>query len=232
MNLSGPFATMILAQQGADVVKVERPARRRHPAPGRVRPRRHVGRTSSTRTGGSARSPSTSTPRPTVATLRKLIAHRRRDGRELPSHGDARASASAPRSSSPSTLALIYAALRGFPSDSPLADAPAYDHVIQAHDRVRRQPGRPQDRRARARATGGGRQGHRTHGRAGDHRRAVRADPHRARPGDRDPDAARRRSRSCGPTCRPTSAWSASSTSSRRSHARSGSRRPPTVTWR
>ena len=25
MNLSGPFATMILAQQGADVVKVERP---------------------------------------------------------------------------------------------------------------------------------------------------------------------------------------------------------------
>ena len=27
---------------------------------------------------------------------------------------------------------LIYAALRGFPSDSPLADVPAYDHVIQA----------------------------------------------------------------------------------------------------
>jgi crotonobetainyl-CoA:carnitine CoA-transferase CaiB-like acyl-CoA transferase len=27
---------------------------------------------------------------------------------------------------------LIYAALRGFPSNSPLADAPAYDHVIQA----------------------------------------------------------------------------------------------------
>ena len=25
MNLSGPFATMVLAQQGADVVKVERP---------------------------------------------------------------------------------------------------------------------------------------------------------------------------------------------------------------
>ena len=25
MNLSGPFATLVLAQQGADVVKVERP---------------------------------------------------------------------------------------------------------------------------------------------------------------------------------------------------------------
>ena len=127
---------------------------------------------------------------------------------------------------------LIYAALRGFPSDSPLADSPAYDHVIQAMtgfgaNQADLRTGVPVlvqqavvDKVTGLTAA-----------------QAITAalferDPHRPRSGDRDPDAARRRSRSCGPTCRPTSPWSASSTSSRRSHARSGSPRPPTVTSR
>ena len=230
MNLSGPFATMILAQQGADVVKVERPPRRRHPPQRRIGARWCVGILREHELGKAVDRARLRRPTADRATLRKLDRHRRRDGRELPPGGDARARFPRRGPRAPSTHGLIYAALRGFPSTLTLADSPAYDHVIQAMTGFGRQPGRSQVRRARAGAAGGRRQGDGAHRRAGDHRGALRADAHRARPGDRDPDAARGARRSCGPTCRPTSAWSASSTSSRRSHARSGSRRPPTVT--
>ena len=130
MNLSGPFATMILAQQGADVIKVERP-----PVGDILR---HVG---SSRGGTSAYFVNTNWGKRSIAldfndaddlaVLRRADRDRRRAGRELPSHGDARFGfvaeelvAEHPR--------LVYAALRGFPSDSSLADVPAYDHVIQA----------------------------------------------------------------------------------------------------
>jgi len=130
INLSGPFATMILAQQGADVIKVERP-----PVGDIIR---HVG---SHRGGVSSYFVNTNWGKRSVAldfkdaddvdVLRKLIAtadvlvenfrpavmsRLGFDAQELV--------AEHPR--------LIYAGMRGFPSSSELANAPAYDHVIQA----------------------------------------------------------------------------------------------------
>jgi crotonobetainyl-CoA:carnitine CoA-transferase CaiB-like acyl-CoA transferase len=130
MNLSGPFATMVLAQQGADVIKVERPPT------GDIL--RKVG---SHRGGTSAYFVNTNWGKRSItldfndaddlATLRKLVATADvlvenfrpavMPGIGLAAHDLV---AEHPR--------LIYAALRGFPSDSALADAPAYDHVIQA----------------------------------------------------------------------------------------------------
>jgi crotonobetainyl-CoA:carnitine CoA-transferase CaiB-like acyl-CoA transferase len=130
MNLSGPFATMILAQQGADVIKVERP-----PIGDILR---HVG---SSRGGTSAYFVNTNWGKRSIAldfndaddldTLRKLVATadvlvENFRPAVMPAFGFVADElvAEHPR--------LVYAALRGFPSDSPLADAPAYDHVIQA----------------------------------------------------------------------------------------------------
>ena len=130
MNLSGPFATMVLAQQGADVVKVERP-------PGGDILRR-VG---SGRGGTSAYFVNTNWGKRSIAldfndeadkeVLSRLIATADvlvenfrptvMPGLGFPAE---ELLARHPR--------LIYAGLRGFPSDSALADAPAYDHVIQA----------------------------------------------------------------------------------------------------
>jgi crotonobetainyl-CoA:carnitine CoA-transferase CaiB-like acyl-CoA transferase len=130
MNLSGPFATMVLAQQGADVVKVERP-----PVGDILR------KVGSGRGGTSAYFVNTNWGKRSIAldfddegdraTLRKLVATadvlvENFRPTVMPRLGFAADDlvADHPR--------LIYAALRGFPSDSPLADAPAYDHVIQA----------------------------------------------------------------------------------------------------
>ncbi len=130
MNLSGPFATMILAQQGADVVKVERP-----PVGDILR------KVGSGRGGTSAYFVNTNWGKRSIAldfeqegdraTLRKLVATADVLVENFRPTVMARLGFAAddlvrehPR--------LIYAALRGFPSDSPLADAPAYDHVIQA----------------------------------------------------------------------------------------------------
>ena len=130
MNLSGPFATMVLAQQGADVIKVERP-----PVGDILR---HVG---SGRGGTSAYFVNANWGKRSIAldfndaddlaTLRKLVATadvlvENFRPTVMPAFGFVAADlvAEHPR--------LIYAALRGFPSDSELADVPAYDHVIQA----------------------------------------------------------------------------------------------------
>src|SRR3954447_7895523 len=130
MNLSGPFATMILAQQGADVVKVERP-----PVGDILR------KVGSGRGGTSAYFVNTNWGKRSIAldfeqeddraTLRRLVGTADvlvenfrptvmpRLG-FVPEH----LVADPPR--------LISAALRGFPPDPPPADPPAYDHVIQA----------------------------------------------------------------------------------------------------
>jgi crotonobetainyl-CoA:carnitine CoA-transferase CaiB-like acyl-CoA transferase len=130
MNLSGPFATMILAQQGADVIKVERP-----PGGDILR---HVG---SSRGGTSAYFVNTNWGKRSIAldfndaddlaVLRKLVGTadvlvENFRPTVMPGFGFVAEElvAEHPR--------LVYAALRGFPSDSALADAPAYDHVIQA----------------------------------------------------------------------------------------------------
>lgn len=130
VNLSGPFSTLILAQQGADVIKVERP-----PVGDILR------KIGSGRGGTSAYFVNTNWGKRSIAldfereedveTLRRLIAtadvlvENFRPG-VMPRLGLA----------APDLLeqhpALVYAAIRGFPSASKFADAPAYDHVIQA----------------------------------------------------------------------------------------------------
>ena len=129
-NLSGPYGTMILAQQGADVIKVERPPR------GDIL--RGVG---TTRGGVAAYFVNSNWGKRSIAldlrddgdrdTLSRLI--ERADvlvenfrPSVMPGFGFApdRVCADHPR--------LVYAAIRGFPATSKFADAPAYDHVIQA----------------------------------------------------------------------------------------------------
>jgi crotonobetainyl-CoA:carnitine CoA-transferase CaiB-like acyl-CoA transferase len=130
VNLSGPFSTLILAQQGADVVKVERP-----PVGDILR------KIGSGRGGTSAYFVNTNWGKRSIAldfdrdedieTLRRLVAtadvlvENFRPG-VMPKlgFGADELLREYPR--------LVYAAIRGFPSTSKLADAPAYDHVIQA----------------------------------------------------------------------------------------------------
>jgi crotonobetainyl-CoA:carnitine CoA-transferase CaiB-like acyl-CoA transferase len=130
VNLSGPYSTLILAQQGADVVKVERP-----PVGDILR------KIGSGRGGTSAYFVNTNWGKRSIAldfdrdedleTLRRLIATadvlvENFRPRVMPKLGFSADDLlrEYPR--------LVYAAIRGFPSSSRLADAPAYDHVIQA----------------------------------------------------------------------------------------------------
>jgi crotonobetainyl-CoA:carnitine CoA-transferase CaiB-like acyl-CoA transferase len=130
VNLSGPFSTLILAQQGADVIKVERP-----PVGDILR------KIGSGRGGTSAYFVNTNWGKRSIAldfdlaadleTLRRLIATadvlvENFRPSVMPRLGFA---ADDLVGQYPE---LIYAAIRGFPSTSKLADAPAYDHVIQA----------------------------------------------------------------------------------------------------
>ena len=129
-NLSGPYGTMVLAQQGADVVKIERPPH------GDIL--RGVG---SQRGGVSAYFVNTNWGKRSVeldlagddgrATLHRLLADadvlvENFRPAVMPGFGFAPDDVVAryPR--------LVYAAVRGFPSSSRYADLPAYDHVIQA----------------------------------------------------------------------------------------------------
>jgi crotonobetainyl-CoA:carnitine CoA-transferase CaiB-like acyl-CoA transferase len=130
VNLSGPYSTLVLAQQGADVVKVERP-----PVGDILR------KIGSGRGGTSAYFVNTNWGKRSIAldfdrpedldTLRRLVAtadvlvENFRPG-VMPKLGFAADDLlrEHPR--------LVYAAIRGFPSTSRFADAPAYDHVIQA----------------------------------------------------------------------------------------------------
>ncbi len=130
VNLSGPFSTLILAQQGADVIKVERP-----PVGDILR------KIGSGRGGTSAYFVNTNWGKRSIAldfdrdedlaTLRRLVAtadvlvENFRPG-VMPKLGFAADDLVRQHPE------LIYAAIRGFPSSSKLADAPAYDHVIQA----------------------------------------------------------------------------------------------------
>jgi crotonobetainyl-CoA:carnitine CoA-transferase CaiB-like acyl-CoA transferase len=129
-NLSGPYGTMILAQQGADVVKVERPPH------GDIL--RGVG---SQRGGVSAYFVNTNWGKRSVQLDLGVD-----DGRSvldrLLETADAlvenfRPGVMASFGFAPDDVLrryprLVYACVRGFPSGSRLADLPAYDHVIQA----------------------------------------------------------------------------------------------------
>jgi crotonobetainyl-CoA:carnitine CoA-transferase CaiB-like acyl-CoA transferase len=130
MNLSGPFGTMVLAQQGADVIKIERPP------DGDILRRVGTGRGGvaayfvNTNWGKRSVALDLTTDadrdvfRRLVATADVVVENFRptvMPGFGLPPE---ELVAQHPR--------LIYAAIRGFPSTSKLANAPAYDHVIQA----------------------------------------------------------------------------------------------------
>lgn len=129
-NLSGPFATMVLAQQGADVIKVERP-------PGGDILRR-VG---SGRGGTSAYFVNTNWGKRSIA-LDLDNANDRETMDRLIARADVlvenfREGVMAGLGFAPDDLLaqhprLIYAAVRGYPAGSVLAETPAYDHVIQA----------------------------------------------------------------------------------------------------
>ena len=130
VNLSGPFCTLVLAQQGADVVKVERPP------VGDILRKVGSGRGGTTAYFVNANWGKRSialdfSDKADLVTLRKLIATadvlvENFRPAVMPKLGFA------PEELVAEHPRLIYAALRGFPSTSALADAPAYDHVIQA----------------------------------------------------------------------------------------------------
>ena len=129
-NLSGPYGTMLLAQQGADVVKVERPPH------GDII--RGVG---SQRGGVAAYFVNTNWGKRSIA-VDFSQAEGRETLRRLLETADVlvenfRPAVMAGFGFAPEEVVaqyprLIYAAVRGFPGGSRLAHAPAYDHVIQA----------------------------------------------------------------------------------------------------
>ncbi|MCC7076296.1 MAG: CoA transferase [Acidimicrobiia bacterium] len=128
-NMSGPLATMVLADQGADVVKVE-------PTTGDVirtigtgrngmsayfanlnRGKRAIGIDLTTEAGAAVVQRLTTDADVFVQNFRPGVAERMGLGPET-------MTAAHPR--------LVYASISGFGRDGPLATAPAYDHVVQA----------------------------------------------------------------------------------------------------
>jgi crotonobetainyl-CoA:carnitine CoA-transferase CaiB-like acyl-CoA transferase len=129
MNMSGPLATMVLADQGADVVKVEPPG-------GEVIRRVGMGR------GGTSSyfSNLNRSKRSIVIDLQSEPGHelllRLVDGADVFVQNFRRGvaerlglGAEALRAGRPR---LIYASVSGFGDDGPFAAAPAYDHGVQA----------------------------------------------------------------------------------------------------
>src|SRR5688500_12579980 len=128
-NMSGPLATMVLADQGADVVKVEPPAGDAI---------RSVG---TGHAGMSAYFANNNRGKRSIAI--DLSTEAGRDVvRRLAADADVFAQNFRPRvidrlgldaaSLMTANPRLVYASISGFGTVGPLADAPAYDHVVQA----------------------------------------------------------------------------------------------------
>src|SRR4051794_25638736 len=128
-NMSGPLATMVLADQGADVVKIEPPSGDAIRTVGsghegmsayfanNNRGKRSIAIDLSTETGRDI-------VRRLVAGADVFAQNFRPGVIERLGLDAASLMASNPR--------LVYASISGFGTDGPLADAPAYDHVVQA----------------------------------------------------------------------------------------------------
>ena len=128
-NMSGPLAMMLLADQGADVVKVESPAG-------------DAIRTVGTgHAGMSAYFANNNRGKRSIAV--DLTTDRGRDVvRRLTGNADVFAQnfrpgvidrlGLSPQSLQAENSRLVYASISGFGFTGPLADAPAYDHVVQA----------------------------------------------------------------------------------------------------
>ena len=116
---------------------------RRHPAQGRVRPRRHVGVLREHELGEALDRPRLrrrGRPRHPAQAHR----HRRRAGRELPSHGDAQARLPRRGARRRAPAADLRRAAAASPSDSAARRRARVRPRDPGHDRLRRQPGRPQ----------------------------------------------------------------------------------------
>jgi crotonobetainyl-CoA:carnitine CoA-transferase CaiB-like acyl-CoA transferase len=128
-NMAGPFATLILADQGADVIKVEAL---------RGDPLRHAG-TGSKQMGAyfanlnrNKRSIAVDLRRPESAeTLRRLL-----DSADVVVQSFRPAAAERlgidAQSVRTGRSAVVYASIVGFGTSGPLAGMPVYDHVVQA----------------------------------------------------------------------------------------------------
>jgi crotonobetainyl-CoA:carnitine CoA-transferase CaiB-like acyl-CoA transferase len=128
-NMAGPFATMTLADQGADVVKVE-------PLTGD--PLRAIG---SGRDGVSAYFASLNRGKRSVAidvrsTDGRALVRRLADGADVViqnfRHGVATRLELDAAALRPEHPTLVYVSISGFGSSGPLSGEPAYDHVVQA----------------------------------------------------------------------------------------------------
>jgi crotonobetainyl-CoA:carnitine CoA-transferase CaiB-like acyl-CoA transferase len=128
-NMSGPLATMLLADQGADVVKVEPPAG------------------DAIRTVGSGHDGMSAYFANNNRGKRSIVVDLATDaGRDIVRLLAARADVFAQNfrpgvierlglgreTLVPDNPRLVYASISGFGTSGPLADAPAYDHVVQA----------------------------------------------------------------------------------------------------
>jgi crotonobetainyl-CoA:carnitine CoA-transferase CaiB-like acyl-CoA transferase len=128
-NMSGPLATMVLADQGADVVKIE-------PLTGDAI--RTVG---SGHSGMSAYFANVNRAKRSVAVdlrapqgkalVERLVADADVFVQNF-RHGVADRLGLGPDALRAAHPSLIYASVSGFGTEGPLADAPAYDHVVQA----------------------------------------------------------------------------------------------------
>lgn len=128
-NMAGPFATMMIAEQGADVIKVEPPGGDviRRVGPGRRgssayfaslnRGKRSIVVDLQTRSGKEIVSRLAKRADIFVENFRPGVADRLGLSYETLQAGNPR---------------LIYASINGFGADGPLSALPAYDHVIQA----------------------------------------------------------------------------------------------------
>ena len=185
-NMSGPLATMVLADQGADVVKVEPLAGDliRTVGTGRGgmsayfanlnRGKRSIAVDLSAEAGVDVVRRLASTADVFVQNFRPGVVERLGLGADVLMADNER---------------LVYGSISGFGLDGPLATEPAYDHVVQALSGFAAlQAG---NGRARPGAPGRDRQGERLHLGPGHHRRLVAAGHHGTRDAHRRLDAGR-----------------------------------------
>ena len=188
---SGPFGTMILAEQGADVVKVETPG---------------IGDlsrwTPDSRNGVSSFLLNQNRGKRSIAVDLEQRGGQgggarpdgrcRRRGAELPTGGRRPPRASATTTCAGRNAGVIYASVSGFGPDGPYADRPVLDPGDPGAHGDRAPPAERGDPAPRPGPQHHGRQGHRAHPGPERVRRALPPHPHRRGRPHRDPDARHR----------------------------------------
>ena len=117
----GPFGTMLLADMGADVIRIDRPVAHADLGPKASGPRIDI-------TGRGRRSVTLDLKQPAaVATALELIDTRRRGDRRLSARRDGAAGPRARRWRSPATRKLVYGRMTGWGQTGPLAERAGHD---------------------------------------------------------------------------------------------------------